>query len=580
MKVVLIGAEREENLSTRYLAAALRRAGHEAVLVAFGGPEELEAAIRETTEAGPGLVGLSMVFQRRAREFCELVRRLRGAGCRAHVTAGGHFPTFAFEALLGEAPGIDSVVRHEAEATIVELAEALERGGSIAEIPGLIVRGDGGALVVAPPRAHRDDLDALPFPVREGPLARHLGIPAAFVVGSRGCYYRCSFCCIQTWHRHAVGPVFRERSADNVADELLELRRGLGARIFNFHDDCFFLPARGRTLAKAAAYREAFARRGLLGDIVLIAKVRPDQVHDDVLAAWAEAGLFRAYVGIESASEQGIRTLNRLTERADNGRALDRLARHGVYACYNMLFFHPDCTLEAARQDLEFLRAYVHIPTNLGRTEVYAGTPLFERLSSEGRLWGSPFGWDYRITDPAIERALRMFARAFHGRNFDCDGVNNRTIGLGYYLQVLERFYPAARSEALAREVAATVRAVNGDTIGAMEELLAFAAGDSDAGARERFAAELRERIVERDREFRGRIDRLQAAIFDAARRAGTPERRRGVLRAAIAAAGAAATLGAAACGHRDAAPPPDPLPPPDRSIGGRRRSSTRRAVR
>ena len=289
MKVVLIGAEREENLSTRYLAAALQRAGHEAKLVAFGWVEELQDAVRETLAAAPGLVGLSMVFQRRAREFCALVDALRAAGYAGHVTAGGHFPTFAFEALLQDEPGIDSVVRHEAEATLVELVEALGRAEAcerIAAIPGIVTRAAGGGITVAAPRAHADDLDALPFPVREGPMARHLGIPAAFVVGSRGCFYRCSFCCIQTWHRAAIGPVYRTRSADNVADELVELRQRWGARIFNFHDDCFFLPGREKTVAKAAQFREAFARRGLLGDIVLIGKVRPDQVHDDAVRAW------------------------------------------------------------------------------------------------------------------------------------------------------------------------------------------------------------------------------------------------------------------------------------------------------
>jgi anaerobic magnesium-protoporphyrin IX monomethyl ester cyclase len=160
MNVVLIGAEREENLSTRYLAAALRGAGHTATLVAFGGPEELDAAVRETLAARPALVGLSMVFQRRAVEFCTLAGRLREAGFDGHLTAGGHFPTFAFEALLRREPALDSVVRHEAEHTIVELAGALASGASLAELPGMVTRDADGAIHVAPPRTHADDLDA------------------------------------------------------------------------------------------------------------------------------------------------------------------------------------------------------------------------------------------------------------------------------------------------------------------------------------------------------------------------------------------------------------------------------------
>ncbi|NMC72461.1 MAG: radical SAM protein, partial [Myxococcales bacterium] len=533
MNVVLIGAEHEENLSTRYLAAALRQAGHRAELVAFGGPEEEAEAVRRTMAAAPGLVGLSMVFQRRAREFGALARALREAGYGGPVAAGGHFPTFAWRALLAAEPAIDLVVRHEGERTVVELAEAIERGESgerLAAIPGVVVRADGGGVVEGPPRAHADDLDALPFPARDGPLTRHLGIPAAFVVGSRGCWYRCSFCCIQAWHRAAVGPVYRARSAENVADELWELRRRHGARIFNFHDDCFFLPSREATVAKAAAYRRAFERRGLLEEVALIAKVRPDQVHEETIGAWREAGLFRAYVGIESASEQGLRTLRRGTTRADNARALDLCAAHGIYACFNLLFFHPDGTEEAARQDIAFLRRYAHVPHNTGRTEVYVGTPLHERLAREGRLWGSEFGWDYRIADPTIETMLRVFARAFRSRNFDCDGVANRAIGLGYYLQVLRRFYPAADRPALGAEVDATVRAINHDTLDGFEEILDYARAPGSAADTERFAEELRGRVSERDVGFRHRIEEVQGAIFDAARRHGPAEhRRRGV---------------------------------------------------
>ena len=62
MQVVLIGAEREENLSTRYLAAALGRAGHAATLVPFADMVELEEAVRRTLAAAPGVVGLSLIL--------------------------------------------------------------------------------------------------------------------------------------------------------------------------------------------------------------------------------------------------------------------------------------------------------------------------------------------------------------------------------------------------------------------------------------------------------------------------------------------------------------------------------------
>src|SRR5713101_1130783 len=106
MHVLLVGPEFEENLSLRYLAAALRAAGHTASLARFDAPEYLEGVVQQVRREKPGVVGLSMVFQVRAREFYDLSRALRSAGYQGHVTAGGHFATFAFEPILRDVPEI------------------------------------------------------------------------------------------------------------------------------------------------------------------------------------------------------------------------------------------------------------------------------------------------------------------------------------------------------------------------------------------------------------------------------------------------------------------------------------------
>src|ERR1043166_1013488 len=113
MHVVLVGPEFEENLSLRYLAAALQQAQHTASLARFDSPEYTGGVVQQVLREQPALVGLSMVFQVRAREFCELARALRRAGYTGHITAGGHFATFACESLLRDVPELDTIVRQE-----------------------------------------------------------------------------------------------------------------------------------------------------------------------------------------------------------------------------------------------------------------------------------------------------------------------------------------------------------------------------------------------------------------------------------------------------------------------------------
>ena len=107
----------------------------------------------------------------------------------------------------------------------MELCAVLKaRHRSLSEIRGLTFRADDGHIVANEPRPLIADLDSLPFPVRFGDPQLHLGIPAAFMVGSRGCFGHCTFCCIHAYLKSAGGPMYRMRSADNVADEMAELR--------------------------------------------------------------------------------------------------------------------------------------------------------------------------------------------------------------------------------------------------------------------------------------------------------------------------------------------------------------------
>ena len=80
MKVALIGAEIEENLAMRSIAAGLRAAGHEPRIFDFHAPEQLDAVADEVAAWGPGLAGMSMIFTVRAREFMDLATTLRNRG--------------------------------------------------------------------------------------------------------------------------------------------------------------------------------------------------------------------------------------------------------------------------------------------------------------------------------------------------------------------------------------------------------------------------------------------------------------------------------------------------------------------
>ncbi len=568
MRILLVGAELEENLALRSLAAVLEPAGHTVTLAGFATAADTASVLATTRETAPDLIGMSMTFQFRAQEFGALAGELRAAGYRGHITVGGHFPTFAYEEVLRCFPAIDTVVRHEGEETLPELCRALAKGpgqASLADIRGLVFRAADGALVCNAARPLVGDLDGLPFAKRVGAPQLHLGIPAAFMVGSRGCYGHCTFCCIHAYLKSAGGPKYRMRSPANIADEMAELRRSRGARMFVFHDDDFFTRDAAHDLARVTDLRDALKARGV-NDIALVVKARPDDVDDRVFKVLQEIGLLRVYLGIEAGSTEGLRVLGRGVDLAQNRRALDYLQSRDVYTCYNMLVFDPESTLRGLRQSFDFVRRYPEVPMNFCRTEIYVGTPLMNKLAREGRLIGDVFGWDYVIREPQAERAFRLFANAFLDRNFRCDGLMNSNLGVGYNLHLLRQFYPRALTESLRARVHATIRKVNLDCMDRMEKILDFAASPAseDRSALQDFQARTTLEVRLANGPLEDEVATVNQDLYRAAFSA--PAARARPAKAAPrwqVAAAALVPLAAGMEGCSANAPPPDPLPEP-----------------
>jgi len=166
-RVALVGPEIEENLSLRYLCSALARHGHQTDIVAFNNDADFAVAIETILTAKPDVVGISLAFQWRATDFLALAVALREKGYRGHITAGGHFATFASLELLRDFPELDSIVRQEAEETIVALVGAIGGGVPFDRVAGLAVRDESGV-----PRLNEHamlpDLATLPWPDRRG----------------------------------------------------------------------------------------------------------------------------------------------------------------------------------------------------------------------------------------------------------------------------------------------------------------------------------------------------------------------------------------------------------------------------
>jgi radical SAM superfamily enzyme YgiQ (UPF0313 family) len=480
--IALVGAEFEENLSLRYLAAAARAAGFSCGIHAYDHHGALEEVVSAILASDAIVVGISVPFQTRAPELLGIAAELRNRGYRGHVIVGGHFATFEYEGILRAHPGIDSVARHEGEHTFVEVCELVSRGERVGPIPGLVVRERSKRLPIAGrnekgvavgPKRPLPELDTLPTPDRRGAPHDVLGVPVAPLVGSRGCYADCSFCCIYAYADNADGARYRMRSPESIAVEMKAEYEDRGVRLFVFHDDNFFVPSQKKNLARYRRLKELLDEAGMT-DIGLVIKCRPNDVDRELFTLLKEMGMIRAYVGIETNSDEGVVSLNRRISSEDNVRAMDLLRELEVYCSFNVLIFDPEATLAGVEANLAFMERFAEIPFNFCRAEVYAGTPLKSRLEKQGRLRGDYLAWNYEMNDPRVELLFRIATTAFHGRNFKSDGIANLNMGLRMDTEILRRFWSSGWDEAFGEELRTLSRDIGVDGVRRMREAVAF----------------------------------------------------------------------------------------------------------
>ncbi len=337
-------------LFSGYVAATLLREGHEVEIVEGYLDGLSYGQIRERALSfAPDIIGVHMVYnwgedRELARSLSELKRLCRPR----YIAAYGYYPTFAFMDIPALFPAVDGVLAGEPELTFRSLAREVCRGGNLKNkrIPGLAAA-DGGEIRMEkfPLPQVAADLDSLPFPFRTQAMRR---LPEVNLLGSRGCYGRCSFC-----HLSAFWGSWRGRSPENIAAEIDLVTGESGARDFYFTDPNFFGPGesgqqRALRLASLLAPRKEKIRFGM--------EARVNDIKEDTIRALAGAGLRQILLGLESGRDESLRRMGKMTTVRQGEEALRILRRHGIEPNVGFIMFEPCSTLEDIRENFEFLK--------------------------------------------------------------------------------------------------------------------------------------------------------------------------------------------------------------------------------
>ena len=442
--VLLVGFQHQGNLGLGYLTSVLREAGYDVHVLDI--EQDPEAIVRTARELDPVLIGFSLIFQFYVRNYGALIELLRAAGIRCHFTMGGHFPSLSYRETLEIVPELDSVVRFEGEQTLVELVDAVSTGRDWHEIPGLAYLHEAQA-VTTPARRLVEDLDRLPYPERNYQPDTVLGRSIMPILASRGCARTCSFCSIHTFYRAAPGKIVRTRKPAEVVREMRWLHEERGITIFLFQDDDF--PLFGPVWRRwAQEFVDELHRHELPGKVIWKMNCRADVVERELFLKMRDAGLYLVYMGLESGSDEGLKTLHKQMTVEQNIRAVDTLKNIDLMWEYGFMLLDPSSTFETVRQNLTFLRRIVGdgcLPVTFCRMLPYDGTPIKDELVRTGRLRGDVCNPDYDFLDPRLEAFYESLTSVVNVRGW-IHGLEAVTLQLStawHEVAVMGRLFPA-----------------------------------------------------------------------------------------------------------------------------------------
>jgi radical SAM superfamily enzyme YgiQ (UPF0313 family) len=416
-RVLLISANRCTSpdpvfpLGLAHLSAALRQAGHEIAWVdVLAGLEPLGEVLNTWR---PDVIGISLrniddVLIRKRETFYEelasLGARLRQQTRCPIVLGGSGFSIFP-ERLL-ELTGADYGICGEGEAGLVALLGALDNGGDLASVPGLVFCADGAIRVNA---ASAGAFDApLSEADRPAPITAHyLGASGMLNVQTqRGCGFRCGYCTYPL----IEGRRHRRRPPELVAAEFEQLQR-LGARYVFIVDSVFNSSARHVTeVCEAILRRNVRLSWGCF--------LRPQGLDAPLMKLMARAGLAHIEFGCDSFCDEVLAAYQKDFTFEDILRASEAARQANVDFCHFLISGGPGETRETLRTGFRnSQRLDAGAIMALVGMRIYPGTALFERAVTEGRirrdseLLAPTYYLAPGLTDEAVFAQIQEFAR-------------------------------------------------------------------------------------------------------------------------------------------------------------------------
>lgn len=378
-------------LAMGYLAGILKERGHVVSVVSDAAPPE---------ETDLVIIYSSIVDFRNEIEY---VRRIKEQIC-AKICIVGPFATVKPEIYL---PHVDFVIKGEPESFFMKFDLRSPLPNGIVEA-GIV-----------------ENLDTLPFPDWEifpldsfkyKPYFMFSGGKRFFpIVSSRGCTFSCASYCP---YPITAGKKWRDRSPNNVVDEIEFLVRKLNACLLLFRDPIFTINKERVSLIA----REIMKRKI---DVHYVCETHLNCLDEALIDLLYDSGLRAIKVGIESAnktilSNTGRKPIN--TEHQE--RILNYCDKKKIAVTAFYILGLPDDTEQSILETIEYAKKLNTIGAQFTISTPYPGTQFFQDMDKANLILDYDFE-NYDIHTPVYkhknlskEQLIKLKGKAYNSYYF------------------------------------------------------------------------------------------------------------------------------------------------------------------
>ena len=314
-----------------------------------------------------------------------IARHLKKEKPELKIIIGGPHVTLLPEETLSSSSDVDIIVRGEGDKTVIELLRTIESNGSLNSVAGISYKIDGKIIHTAD-RTSNVDMDSLPYPAyhllpwkKYRPHPPHgRQMPFGAIVTSRGCPYHCAYC-----SKPVFGSRFRAQNPERVVEEIAYLQRKFGIKEIAFYDDSFTLDKK-----RVHAIADRIMEKGL--KIAWTCETRVNLVDKELLLKMKQAGCYSIAYGIESASPEIIKTLQKDITLEQVGTAVRDSRAVGLQVIGYFMLGSPGETPETIQQTIDFAKKLKVDFAQFSVTTPFPGTELYDiymRDKKESIAW-------------------------------------------------------------------------------------------------------------------------------------------------------------------------------------------------